>query len=279
MACARRRWGVAARTLHSNAVVPRLALLLLLAGLPVAGGAESALRLPLPDHFGHIPAATYAESGERLGDAAMSAVRLPSGHVLLEASSGIDGSARTAVLAELEPVDGGEALRIVRERSESLDEQGLSLGVLSIDHERGIARCGVPHGSDKEAAELELPDVDRVANVPLNLLFERLVDGADDEVSFQVLLCRFGARIIDARAAVARSADHDGSQVIEVEYNVDFGPFLSKVASPFLPKLSFWFDPKSPGTWVGHRIPLYSKGPTVVVMRTGFTPGAIVVGP
>ena len=105
------------------------------------------------------------------------------------------------------------------------------------------------------------------------------LEGTAQALEFQVLLCRFGARIIDARAAVARSADHDGSQVIEVEYNVDFGPFLSKVASPFLPKLSFWFDPKSPGTWVGHRIPLYSKGPTVVVMRTGFTPGAIVVGP
>lgn len=257
----------------------RLAPTLLICALSIAAGAESALRLPLPAHFGNIDASTYTETGERLGDAVMSAVRLPNGNVLIEAKSGIEGSARTSVSAELEPIDSGSALRIVREQSESLDEQGRSLGVLAIDHERGVASCGQPHGSDKPAKELRLPEVDRVANVPLNLLFERLVSGEASEVSFQVLLCRFGARIIDARAAIASNADRADSPLIEVEYKVDLGPFLSRVAAPFLPKLSFWFDPRTRGSWVGHRMPLYSKGPIVVVMRSGFTPTTIAQTP
>ena len=61
------------------------------------------------------------------------------------------------------------------------------------------------------------------------------------------------------------------SGLLEVEYNVDFG-MLNSLAAPFLPKLSFWFDPDSPGSWIAHRMPLFSKGPTVLVVRSGFTP-------
>ena len=40
-----------------------------------------------------------------------------------------------------------------------------------------------------------------------------------------------------------------------------------------MPKLSFWFDPRSASPWLAHRIPLYSKGPEVFVIRDGLPTG------
>ena len=39
------------------------------------------------------------------------------------------------------------------------------------------------------------------------------------------------------------------------------------LARQIAPKLSFWFDPRSPHEWVAHRLPLYSGGPEVTVVR------------
>jgi hypothetical protein len=33
------------------------------------------------------------------------------------------------------------------------------------------------------------------------------------------------------------------------------------------PKLSFWFGREAPHPWVAHRLPLYSGGPEVFVVR------------
>lgn len=245
-----------------------LAASLLLLGLGAAAHAESAVRLPLPREFGEIEATTYDDASlERLGPALMSMKRLPSGDIEMKAQTGIEGSARTGVSAVLERTLGGNALRLVSQHSESFDESGHSLGILSIDHHQGTATCGAPPASKKRATYVELPKEDRVVNVPLNLLFDPLVSGEQSEVAFQVLLCRFGARLIDARARVAG----DDGGLIEVRYNMDFGMF-SSLASPFLPRLSFWFDAEAPSAWVGHRMPLFSKGPTVLVVRSGFAP-------
>jgi hypothetical protein len=247
------------------------ALLAVALALAAPARGESALLLPLPDAFGAIDAGTFDAEGERVGAASLSVVRRGDGRVELRAESGIEGSARSAVAAVMEVADGGRALRLLSQRSESFDTAGRSLGVLSIDHEARSARCGVPAGSGDAPVTLELPAGDRVVNVPLNLLFQRLASGEESEVAFQVLLCRFGARILDARARVATPRGAGGG-LVEVRYELDFGPLLSSLAEPFLPKLSFWFDPDSPGAWVGHRMPLFSKGPTVFVVRSGFSP-------
>jgi len=233
--------------------------------------------LPLPSVFGNIPAETWdAESGKRVGEATMSVVRRPDGLIEMVGISGIDGSAKTEARAVLEVVPGGDGLRLLSQSSESHDESGQSLGVLSIDHTQGKATCGVPPGSGKAPAVVELPANDRVVNVPLNLLFHELVTGESEHVAFQVLLCRFGARLIPARASVTGPRKKGGTGLLEVVYNVDFG-MLNSLAAPFLPKLSFWFDPDSPAAWVGHRMPLFSKGPTVLVVRSGFTPAQLEV--
>jgi len=259
--------------LHSAAVGSRILAVTLLGALCASGAlAESEVILPLPSVFGNIPAETWdAESGERVGEATMSVVRRPDGLIEMVGASGIDGSANTLARAVLEVVPGGDGLRLLRQSSESHDAKGRSLGVLSIDHQEGRATCGVPPGSGDSPAVVELPAQDRVVNVPLNLLFHELVTGKTEQVSFQVLLCRFGARLIPARAKVIAPLQKDGSGLLEVEYNVDFG-MLNSLAAPFLPKLSFWFDPDSPGSWIAHRMPLFSKGPTVLVVRSGFTP-------
>jgi hypothetical protein len=239
-------------------------------GLAAPARGESALLLPLPDAFGAIDAGTFDGHGHRVGAATMEVLRRADGRVEVRAESGIEGSARSAVEALLELAPGGGALRLLSQRAESFDTSGASLGLLSIDHEARVARCGAPAGSDDEPVVLELPPHDRIVNVPLNLLFQRLVRGEASEVGFQVLLCRFGARILDARARVATPRAAGG--LVEVQYQLDFGPVLSSLAQPFLPTLSFWFDPDSPGAWVAHRMPLFSKGPTVLVVRSGFSP-------
>jgi hypothetical protein len=246
-----------------------LAAALLLDGSGALG--ESGVLLPLPDSFGQIDAGTFDVAGHRVGEARMSVVRRPDGRVELEARSGIDGSARSSVSALMELSEGGKALRLVSQRSESFDTSGASLGVLSIDHDARIARCSAPSGADGPQTSVELPLADHVVNVPLNLLFQRLVTGEVEEVSFQVLLCRFGARLFDAHARLAGPAAGQNG-LVEVQYQLDLGPLLSPMAAPFLPTLSFWFDRDEPGAWVAHRMPLFSQGPTVLVVRSGISP-------
>jgi hypothetical protein len=237
--------------------------------------AESALLLPLPETFGAIEGGTFDATGHRVGEARMSVVKQADGRIELHARSGIEGSARSNASAVMELAADGKAVRLLSQRSESFDEHGASLGVLSIDHQKRIARCGAPPGSGEDATEIELAAADHVVNVPLNLLFERLVSGQTDEVSFQVLLCRFGARILDARARLASpTPSPDG--LVEVRYQLDFGPLLTGVAAPFMPTLSFWFDRAHPGSWVAHRMPLFSRGPTVLVVRSGVSPASLM---
>jgi hypothetical protein len=234
--------------------------------------AESALLLPAPDAFGAVEGGTFDATGHRVGRAQMSAVKRADGRIELVARSGIEGSARTQAEALMEPAEGGR-FRLLTQRSESFDESGASLGVLSIDHARRTAHCAAPPGSGDADAELELPALDQVVNVPLNLLFQQLVRGETEEVAFQFLLCRFGARLVDARAELAGAAKEG---LVEVRTQLDLGPLLSSVAAPFLPTLSFWFDRAHPGTWVAHRMPLFSKGPTVLVVRSGVSPARLM---
>jgi hypothetical protein len=258
---------------------PRVALcaaVSLLLALPAVG--ESALRLHEPEELGDIAASTYDERGLRVGEAKMSIRRLDNGNIELRSQSGISGSARATLRAELEPVAGG-TLRPVLQVTEARDEEGRSLGRTVIDHHVGSGTCGVADGSTARPAKLELPPRDRVANVPLNLLFHPLLTGEQERVDFQVLLCRSGARLVDARAQVVGRDSNGGEGLVEVRYQLDLGPVLSRLAAPFLPRLSLWFDSAVPGAWVGHRMPLFSGGPTVVVVRQGFTKSVLVADP
>jgi hypothetical protein len=113
-----------------------------------------------------------------------------------------------------------------------------------------------------------------VAHVPLNLLFLPLAKGETEEIKFQFLLCALGPIFVDAKATVARLIPaHDGKDpLVEVRYELDLNPVIAAVARPFLPRFAFWFDPLARDPWVAHRMPLASRGPAVLIVRTGVLP-------
>ena len=265
-----------------RAPLPRL-LLAWLSAVSVCGAfgvvgaqpaaAESALRFPEPAHFGDVPAITYDPTGRRIGPARQRVTQLPGDHVLIESTGGTEGAASMTVMAELAPAADGRGLQLLWEKSHSYDQNGNSLGIMWIDHQKREVLCTHP---DQPDATLRLPDPERVANVPLNLLFLPLVHGQTKEVDFQFLVCR-GPRVVNARASIARRIPEgpDGRSLVEVRYVLDFGPLLSVLARPFIPRFAFWFDPSRPDAWIAHRIPLFSGGPEVLVVRSGVAPASL----
>ena len=251
------------------------ALLVVTAAAPAA--AESALRLSLPPGFGEIPASTFdRESGERVGGGFIEITREADGGVRMEGLTGIDGGAQTRVTAVLAPADGG--LQLLRQESRSLDVEGNPMGTLVVDHVAGEGRCTTP-GRDGEPAKTEtiaLDARDRVSNVAMILFFLPIVRGETEELKFQILLCGDGPRIVTAVARpVPGGRTARGAELVRVRYELDLPRLLARVVQRWLPRLSFWFDAAADGRWIGHEMPLYSKGPTVLMAREGFTPALL----
>jgi hypothetical protein len=252
-----------------SACAPRLLLLLIPLAL-VAGraGAESDLVLEAPTVFGTVPASTYDVERKRVGDAHLVMEELDDGNVRLISQSGFTGGAHTVVTAVFEPADEPGTLRPLLQESRSFDHEGNALGYLVVDHAANVGRCFDPDGAT--VAEVPIPSEDRVANTALSLLFLPLVRGDTDEIEFLLFFCGLGTRFV---TFTANRAPRDGGppNVVEVRYGPDFG-FATMVASSFVPRLSFWFDPKAPHRWMAHRLPLYGRGPEVFVVRKGVPP-------
>ena len=258
-----------------------LLLLLAVAAPDAPARAESSLRLPLPAVFGPIPSATYNDAGKKLGEARLDVLKLPTGNVYLLASGSITGAEAMVLSTELAPTPDGAALRPLWQMSHAYDKAGNSLGVMFIDHEKEEAFCAHEDGNPAPPDRLPVPQPDRVAHVPLNLLFLPLAKGETTEIKFQFLLCALGPRFVDAKATVARTIpQRDGkSPLVEVRYELDLNPVLATLARPFLPRFAFWFDPLARDPWVAHRMPLASKGPAVLIVRTAFLPATLGVTP
>jgi len=255
---------------------PALLVAAALLALPATPQAESALRLPHPPRFGTVPAATFDEDGQRVGTARIQIEALPDGLVSLLSESGIEDGASTRMVSRLEPAGPGSVLRPVHEQSQSTLADGSTLGLMEIDHAERVLRC-VPPTPGEEPLETDLPRPDRVVLASMNLLFLPLVRGEVEEVEFQVAMCRGGPRLVPAvaRRGPPGARTPDGDPLVEIRYELDFGPLLSAVVRPFLPRFSAWFDGAGTGDWLGHRMPLFSKGPTVMVVRTGVSPALL----
>jgi hypothetical protein len=247
--------------------------------------AASAFLLPYPnaDSFGTFTAATYDDAGRRVGDASIRIEHLENGHVRLQLRSGFDGGARNELEAVLEPAASADAqgLRILRERSQSFDPDGKALVILTIDHEKGEARCTPPEAEGGEASVLTLPSPDRVVNVPLSLLFQPLGEGVVETVETQAFFCLGGARMMGFMGRLAEEdepggLDPDGRRIREVRYRPDGKSFFSWAAKALAPKISFWIDVNNRGAYVAHRMPLYSKGPVVYVILDGIEPSSVI---
>ena len=242
---------------------------------PLPAGAASALRVPRDLAFGDLAASTYDEAGQRVGPASMRVEDVGDGRVRIEAISGFHEAEQTIVSALLEPTPDGVALRPVWQESRSLNADGEPLGVLRVDHVRGEGTCTPSDGSEPE--RVALPEGDRVANVVVSQMLGPLVAARKGSFDFAILICRPDARVLSARAAVVDTAPSGaGDELVEVETAVELGPILGSLLGPFLPRVSMWFDPKATTSWIGQRMPLFAKGPTVLVLRSGVAPARVL---
>ncbi|MGA7802932.1 MAG: hypothetical protein WCC36_19200 [Gammaproteobacteria bacterium] len=245
------------------------ALLFMLAGGAVHGA--SALRLPVPTQFGRIAAFSYDTNGRRDGEARLSMNRTAAGDVLLQVDIHLDTGARTHLRAWMQPVDHGQGLRLLTERSWSRNAHGVPIAAMTIDHRTGVATCtGVGQG----ARSMKLPTPDRVLNVPLNLFLQPLVAGKVKQERFQTLACGKNIRLIDTEARVTGRipAARGCEGFVRVHCVFKLGPFLSVLAGPFLPNVVFWFDAGGDDAWVAHQAPLYANGPSVLLVRRSVHP-------
>lgn len=245
-----------------------------------SAGAESALHLAYPQIFATVPASTYDLGGERVGGAHLLIEQLPDGGVKMTTETGFDAGPRTVLTVGLMSIDEGRGLRPIWQESRSFGPEGSPIGILRVDHQRRVASCVAgPQLDWNRARRVSLPDADRVANVPLNLLFLPLVSGEKQQVDFQFFLCGGGPRLLDFRARVASRSNGgpDSRHLVEIRYGPDFGTLGSLLLRPMLPRLSVWFDPNARQPWLAHRVPLYSRGPEVLVVRDGVAPSWLEV--
>ena len=261
---------------YRPAMPSRFLLLLALCLAPAvfaarAARAESELRLPYPQAFGTVPAATYDTSRHRVGAAHVMLERLADESVRIVAESGFDGGDHNVATALLAPSEDRLSLQPVLQESKTFRGDGSLRGTLSVDHRTRVASCGRSKAGGMAVERIELPELDRVANVALTLLFQPLVHGEIPSEAFQLFLCENGARLMDFEAHVERrdTGAHGPGSLVEIRYRPDLGPIGSYIAAHLIPQLSFWFDPTTANSWLAHRIPLYSQGPEVIVVRDG----------
>jgi hypothetical protein len=246
-----------------------LALLCLLGGAGTAQGA-SALRLSFPTHFGEFEGETLDPEGASLGAARVSVSRDPQGRIVVEGERGIRGQESSRYHALLEPMDGGQLLRPLRQHTQTLDAQGVTVSETVIDHQSSQGTCT----TDGKQETIELAEEDRVSISSADLLLAPLARGELDEVGFQTLICSQGLHLVDVSARrtgrVVRPSE--GTQAVEIEYKIKLNPIMALIARPFLPRILFWIDPAVSGPFVAQQIPLYPRGPTVFVVRRGISP-------
>jgi hypothetical protein len=265
------------RALHSLLFVATILTFLTPSG---SAQSKSSLTIPIPTETGRVPAVTYDTAGERVGTSEFALLEQPQGHILLRVVMRVDGGGSSEVEAEFEPTeaggDGRPLLRLLSQRSQSYEPDGSPMTLLHIDHVTREASCTAPGGAPDAREVIPLPEDDRVANVPMHLLFLPIVRGEVDRIHFQLFVCRGGARLHDFVALRAkRQKERDGRAIVEVRYGPDLGKVMSWVASRVLPKLSFWFDSAANGAYVAHRMPIHSEGQDILVIREGISPEAV----
>ena len=266
------RWAThrAALSARQAGTAAALTLAVSLVWTPLEASAESSIILPYPDHFGEIPAATYDNDGLRIGSALLKLEKRADGLVAMSVESGFEGGARTEARAEFSILEANRGLRLLREFTHSHDHEGKSKGILRVDHVKGEATCTPTAESGGAPSRVALPEDERVTNVPLHLLFLPLVQGETERISFQLFLCGGGAKVVDFAATLApRSSSAHPHEIVEVRYSPELGAFMSFLAKAVVPELAFWFDTNGQGTYLAHRMPLFSRGPEVLVVRDG----------
>ncbi len=246
---------------------------LTLCGFAGLAQAESELILPMPAEFGAIPALTFDLEGQQSGTATLSIDRIDENRARIRGTAALASGGRTRFEAELAILEGETGLQLLHQESQSHNQNGESMGLLYVDHAKGIATCTPPPSSENEPVIVQLAERDRVANVGLSLLFQPLAAGSVQKVLFQILLCRDDPQVLDFEAMiVARSAPEADRQLVKILYQPDFGALLSWIAQAVVPDLFFWFDVTNQPFYLAHEMPLFASGPEIRIVREGVTP-------
>jgi len=268
--------------------------------------AESGVMLKIPSIMENIGATTFDADGQAVGKSRLEIERRQDGSKTIRISMNIAGGGSNISQATLSPVsaelqgetadalvgDGArvttparpdsdasvprpnvQVFRVTEERSQSRSAEGRTFPLLVIDHEQKRVSCYPEGESDPEmhAQHVSIPDGDRVVNVPMQLLFQPLVEGEVDSVRFKIATCADGPVLHEMIAVRAGTTLRNGRRIVEIEYGPDFGETVAWLASRLLPSFSFWFDAQD-GSYLGHRMPLHRKGPEITLVRQGLTP-------
>jgi hypothetical protein len=237
--------------------------------------AESELVLDPPSDSERIAATTFDEAGREVGRSFFEVDTSDSGihHMTIELAMTEGGLNRSEATLETvrSVVTGENKWRLREQRSQATRADGVALDLLVIDHRKRRASCYSSTEENPAGRHTELPENDRVVNVPLQLLFKPLALDEVEQVRFQLVLCRSGPVLQDMVAVRGPRSERAGKDVIEVRYGPDFGDAIAFFASRLLPRFSFWFEADS-GGYLGHRMPLYRKGPNVLLVRLGMEP-------
>ena len=174
--------------------VPVLLVLCMFALVPRIGEAESNVILEEPRELEDIGATTFDDEGRAVGRSSFEISTEADGVQHMTVRMEIEGGGRNvseAILApiagalagtsdeieSLRPVGTKRSFRILEQRSQATRADGVSLELLVIDHREGRVSCYPPDGDRTKGAHLDLPEDDRVVNVPMQLLFVPLVSG------------------------------------------------------------------------------------------------------
>ena len=248
--------------------------------------AESTVRLYADRTLDTIGATTFDEQGKVVGQSSFEIEAEPDGLRRMRVTLSVEGGGSNVSQALLVPIHpiatttgepsnrpeaGQIEMRLVEERSQATRADGVSLPLLVIDHLIGRVSC-YPADQDPSAGQhIDLPDEDRVVNVPMQLLFLPLVRGEVDTLRFQIATCAPGPVLHQMIAVRGPTIERDGRDVVEIEYGPDFGKTVAWLASRLLPSFSFWFDARD-GAYLGHRMPLHRDGPEILLVRRGLSP-------
>jgi hypothetical protein len=256
--------------------------------MPFASRAESRVVLESAGELEGLTATTFDGGGHVIGSSSFEVETEAGGVRLMKVKLAIEGGGENLSEATLAPIVGALAAdpgamranmsadsrhryHILEERAQATRADGVSLDYLVIDHARGRVSCYPPDRDLSKGTHLDLGEDERVVNVPMQLLFQPLVRGEVDRVRYQIAVCRDGPRLHDIVAVRGPRTRHAGHDVIEIRYGPDLGYAVAWLASRLLPRFSFWFDVND-GSYLGHRMPLYRKGPEILLVRKGLTP-------
>ncbi len=261
-----------------------LSTLVMLGGVALAptGRAESAITLLAPASTEGIVATTFDTDGQAIGRSSFEVEANDDGSQRMKVRMAVSDGGENVSEVLLAPVAGAEsgesgaqaALRVLEERSQSRSADGKVFPLLVVDHRAGRVSCYDEEDAGGAARHVEIPDDDRVLNVPMQLFFQPLVRGEVDTLQFQLATCKEGPVLHSMIAVRGATRERNGRSVVEIEYGPDFGRTIAMIASRLLPSFSFWFDAED-GEYLGHRMPLHRQGPEVTLVRQGLTPEQI----